>query len=60
MLLVFLGISIAIILFAILKLKWDASLALVLGSIFMGVASGLTYLETASAIGSGFGSLMTE
>lgn len=59
MLLVFLGISIAIILFAILKLKWDASLALVLGSIFMGVASGLTYLETASAIGSGFGSLMT-
>lgn len=54
-----LAISIALILFSILKLKLNPAIALVLGSIFMGLASGLGATDTVSTIGSGFGNLMT-
>ncbi len=54
-----LAISIGLILFAILKLKLNPAIALVLGSIFMGLASGLSANDTVSTIGSGFGNLMT-
>lgn len=54
-----LAISIGLILFSILKLKLNPAIALVLGSIFMGLASGLGANSTISTIGSGFGNLMT-
>ncbi len=54
-----LAISIGIILFAILKLKLNPVIALILGSIFMGLTSGLGANETISTISSGFGKLMT-
>ncbi len=54
-----LAISIALILFTILKLKLNPAIALVLGSIFMGLASGLGADATISTINSGFGNLMT-
>ena len=54
-----LAISIAIILFTILKLKLNPAISLVLGSLFMGIASGLGTTETITTVGSGFGNLMT-
>lgn len=51
-------ISIAIILIVIMKLRWNAVLGLLLGSIYMGLASGLGLVKTASAISNGFGNLM--
>lgn len=59
MVFVWLVAAIAIILWAILKLKLNPAIALVLGSIFMGLACGLGASETASIVGSGFGNLMT-
>ena len=59
MIFVWLALAIAIILFAILKLKLNPAIALVLGSIFMGLASGLGTAETVTTIGTGFGNLMT-
>lgn len=59
MVFVWLAAAIVIILFAILKLKLNPAIALVLGSIFMGLACGLGASETASIVGSGFGNLMT-
>lgn len=59
MIFVWLIISIAIILFTILKLKLNPAIALILGSIFMGIASGLGALKTVDTIGVGFGNLMT-
>lgn len=59
MVFVWLVVAIAIILFAILKLKLNPVIALVLGSIFMGLSCGLGASETASIVGSGFGNLMT-
>lgn len=59
MIFLWLAISIGLILFAILKLKLNPAIALVLGSIFMGLASGLSPKDTVSTIGSGFGNLMT-
>lgn len=56
---VWLILSIAIILFTILKLKLNPAIALVLGSLFMGIASGLGSMATINTIGSGFGNLMT-
>lgn len=54
-----LAILIAIILFIILKLKLNPAISLVLGSLFMGIASGLGTTETITTIGTGFGNLMT-
>lgn len=41
-----------------MKLQWNAVLGLLLGSIYMGLASGLGFVKTASAISGGFGNLM--
>lgn len=59
MLFLWLAISIAIILICILKIKLNATIALVLGSLFMGIASNLGLAKTASTIASGFGGIMT-
>ena len=52
-------ISIAVILFTILKCKLNPTIALIFGCLVMGLGSGMGLVETASTIGSGFGSLMT-
>lgn len=59
MIFLWLVVSIAIILFTILKLKLNPTISLILGSIFMGLACGLGPQATVSAITSGFGDLMT-
>lgn len=59
MIFLWLVVSIAIILFTILKLKLNPTISLILGSIFMGLACGLGPQTTVSAITSGFGNLMT-
>ena len=59
MIFLWLVVSIAIILFTILKLKLNPTISLILGSIFMGLACGLGPQATVSAITSGFGNLMT-
>lgn len=51
-------ISMVVILFLILKVKLNAAIALVLGSILMGVLSGITTLETIDGINAGFGSML--
>ncbi len=58
LMLVWLFVSIAIILFCILKLKLNTAIALILGSLFMGLASGLGGVATIIQIGNGFGNLM--
>ena len=59
MVFVWLMLAIVIILFTILQMKLNPAIALVLGSIFMGLAAGLGAPDTISLIGSGFGNLMT-
>ena len=59
MVFVWLMFAIIIILFTILQMKLNPAIALVLGSIFMGLAAGLVAPDTISLIGSGFGNLMT-
>ncbi len=59
MVFVWLMFAIIIILFTILQMKLNPAIALVLGSIFMGLAAGLGAPDTISLIGSGFGNLMT-
>ncbi len=51
-------ISMVVILFLILKVKLNAAIALVLGSILMGILSGITMLETIEGINAGFGSML--
>ena len=53
-----LGISIAIILVCILVLKWSPVVALVCGSLYMGLTSGVGMAGTAEQITTGFGDLM--
>ncbi|MGE4193544.1 MAG: GntP family permease [Pseudodesulfovibrio sp.] len=53
-----LAISIAIILFLILKFKLNPAISLVIGALFMGIASGMPMTDTLSGIGKGFGGLM--
>ena len=53
-------IAIAIILFCILKLKLNTAIALVLGSLYMGIACGLYPVSTVNTVASGFGNLMTS
>ncbi|QFT90796.1 High-affinity gluconate transporter [Bacillus sp. THAF10] len=57
-LLLYLVISVAIILFSILKLKINPAISLIIGSLFMGIASGMALDETIRAVGSGFGGLL--
>jgi GntP family gluconate:H+ symporter len=58
LLLIHLVVSVAIILLAIMVLRWNPVVALVIGSLYMGMASGLGLLETVGQITAGFGELM--
>ena len=58
LMLVWLFVAIAIILFCILKLKLNTAIALIIGSLFMGLVCGLRGPETITQIGAGFGNLM--
>ncbi len=58
--LVWLVVSIGIILVAILKLKYNATVALIIAAAFMGLISGLDPAQVASTINSGFGNLITS
>lgn len=51
-------IAIAIILVAIIVFRWSPVVALVCGSIYMGLASGLSLIKTVDQITAGFGDLM--
>ncbi len=51
-------VAIAIILLAIIVLRWSPVVGLVCGSLYMGLASGLSLLETVNQITEGFGDLM--
>ncbi len=53
-------IAIAIILVCILKLKLNAAISLIVGSLYMGIACGLDPVTTIDTIASGFGNLMTS
>ncbi len=58
MILMWLAVSIVIILITILKFKLNPTIALVIGSVVMGLGTGLGLVPTADAIGKGFGNLM--
>jgi gluconate transporter len=51
-------IAIAVILFTIMVLRWSPVVALICGSLYMGIASGKGVIETVAGITSGFGDLM--
>ncbi|MDD2282544.1 MAG: SLC13 family permease [Eubacteriales bacterium] len=57
--LVHLLIAVAIMVFLMAYLKLNAAIGLVVGSLYLGIASGLGLVETVSTISSGFGGLMT-
>lgn len=51
-------ISMIVILFLILKVKLNAAISLVLGSILMGALSGISLVETIDGINVGFGNML--
>ncbi|MDR8389807.1 GntP family permease [Aliifodinibius sp. S!AR15-10] len=51
-------IAVAVILVAIIVFRWSPVVALICGSIYMGLASGLGLVETVGQITEGFGDLM--
>lgn len=53
-----LGVSIAVVLGVIVGLRWSPLLALILGSLTMGLTSGLGVVATVDHISAGFGELM--
>lgn len=57
--LVHLLIAVVIMVFLMAYLKLNAAIGLVVGSLYLGIASGLGLVETVSTISSGFGGLMT-
>lgn len=59
MILINMFLSIAIILILIVKLKINPTISLIIGSIFMGLASNMGMLKTVEVISHGFGNLMT-
>lgn len=54
-----LAISIAIILFLVLKFKINPVISMILASMYMGISCSLGFMDTITSINSGFGSLMT-
>lgn len=54
------GIAVALTLLLIIYLDLDPAVSLIIGSLYMGIASGLGMNDTVSAIGSGFGNLMAD
>ena len=53
-------IAIVAIIFLIIKVKVDPIIALVLGSLYLGLASGVGWTETVTAITTGFGDIMAK
>lgn len=53
-------IAIAIVLVLIIWRKWDPVIALVIGSLYLGIAGGVGVLKTVVAIADGFGEIMTK
>ena len=53
------AISIAIILFLVLKFKINPVISMILASLYMGISCSLGFMDTITSINSGFGSLMT-
>lgn len=51
-------IAVAVILLAIIVFRWSPVVALICGSVYMGVASGLGLTETVNQVTEGFGDLM--
>ncbi|MFC2125998.1 GntP family permease [Bacteroidota bacterium] len=58
LLIVNLVIAVAIILVFILVLRWSPVVALIIGSLYMGLSSGVGLLDTVSQVTTGFGNLM--
>ena len=56
----FLVISIGVLLFLIMKLKVNASIALIVGSLIMGLGVGMPAMDAVSGIADGFGGSMRE
>ncbi len=54
------GIAIVAIILLIIKVKVDPIIALVLGCLYLGLASGIGFTETVDAITAGFGDIMTK
>ncbi len=54
------GIAIVAIILLIIKAKVDPIIALVLGCLYLGLASGIGFAETVDTITSGFGDIMTK
>ncbi|MGF0313471.1 GntP family permease [Rhodococcus sp. IEGM1428] len=53
-------VAVAIVIGLIVRVKMNPTLALILGSIYLGIAGGLGFGGTAEAITTGFGELMAE
>jgi H+/gluconate symporter-like permease len=54
------AIAIAIIIFLIIKIKVDPVISLIIGSIYLGLATGVGFTATLTAIATGFGEIMGE
>ena len=54
------GIAIVAIILLIIKVKVDPIIALILGCLYLGLASGIGFAETIEAITGGFGDIMTK
>lgn len=54
------GIAVAITLILIIYFDIHPAVSLIIGSLYMGIASGLGLNETVTSIGDGFGNLMTD
>ena len=60
MIIVHATIAIGLVLALIIWRKWDPVIALVIGSLYLGIAGGVGVLDTVVAIASGFGDIMTK
>ena len=54
------AIAIALVLVFIIWRKWDPVIALVIGSLYLGIAGGVGVLDTVKEIASGFGDIMAK
>ena len=59
LLIINLVVAIAIILTCIMLLRWSPVIALTIGSLYMGLASGISVLDTVDQVTNGFGELMS-
>lgn len=59
LILVHLLITIVLVILLILKLKINPVISLILGSLYMGIATGVGYVESITAAAKGFGNLMS-